>query len=31
MLAQNMSWDLITQLTQYDLESYERIRARYLD
>ncbi len=31
MLAQNMSWDLITQLTQYDQEGYERIRARYLD
>jgi len=31
MLAQNMSWDLITQLTQYDQEGYERIRARYLE
>jgi len=31
MLAQKMSWDLITQLTQYDIDGYERLRAKYLD
>jgi len=31
MLAQKMSWDMITQLTQYDLEGYERLKAKYQD
>jgi len=31
MLDQKMSWDLITQLTNYDQKGYERIKAKYLD